>query len=122
MTDKLAAPADQQRPPPNLILSLNSNNPFRNPRTASPAFPSPAIPSPQSAPFVTTPLSTTRPVSTNPFLAAFEQEAEATPQLSAPIAPLIMEPQNTAQPRAVDNEAAQLFVREPLALIRIFRR
>src|ERR1700761_5658913 len=103
MTDKLPAPADQQRPSPNLILGLNSNNPFRNPRTASPALPSPAIPSPQSDPFVTTPLSATRPVSTNPFLAAFEQEAEAKLQLSAPIAPLIMEPQNTiqSQPRAV---------------------
>lgn len=59
----------ERRASPNLSLELPSNNPFRN-RAVSPSSASPAIPSPQSVQSA----PGNRPVSRNPFLAAFEED------------------------------------------------
>jgi hypothetical protein len=53
--------------------------------------------------------NTFKPVTTNPFLASFEQQ-EAPQSSNPPIHISSSVPSNMAQPAAIDSEAAQLFV------------
>lgn len=112
-----------RKPGPSLTLDLSnnnnnnssaaqSNNPFRNPRTASPAIPSPGLATPRSAP-----INPERPVSRNPFLASFEQDLGNLARKS----PLqeMMDGKDKEQVKLQvtdDSDVKELFVGQPLSM------
>jgi hypothetical protein len=90
-------------------LHPNSNNPFLNPKLSSPSLPTPT--SPATAP--------ARPISTNPFLAAFEQDLE---RKASPFNdPATMERPVSKGAPTIGEDAKELFVSPaPLYRFHIF--